>query len=52
MNKQQFIAKQTVKYYWKALRQSATWKTAEFQDSPDDTGDAYWEYEQTPRVTA
>lgn len=50
MNKQQFIAKQTVKYYWKAIRQTATWKDKRLKGL-DDTSDAYWEYEQTPRVT-
>lgn len=51
MNKQQFIAKQTVKYYWKAIRQTTTWKNANLQELPEGQTDPYWEYEQTPRVT-
>lgn len=51
MNNQQFIAKQRAKYYWKALRQTASWRTPDFRTSESDLSEAFWEYEQTPRVT-
>lgn len=51
MNNQQFITKQRVKYYWKALRQTTAWRTPDFQNMEDGVSEDYWEYEQTPRVT-
>lgn len=48
MNNQQFIAKQTVKYYWKALKHSA--RITPLRDDGIARNDLFWDYEKTPRV--
>ncbi len=53
MTTQQFVAKQRVKYMWKALRLNVRHDLTDFNDQ--ETGDepvveSFWEYEQTPRT--
>lgn len=50
MNNQQFIARQTVKYYWKALKHTTRFNSADFRDAVDAKEVPTWDYEQTPRV--
>lgn len=50
MNNQQFIARQTVKYYWKALKQTTRMSPTGFRDGVDTKQELFWDYEQTPRV--
>jgi hypothetical protein len=50
MNNQQFIARQTVKYYWKALKHTTRLGPSGFRDATDVKEAPSWDYEQTPRV--
>ena len=53
MTTQQFLAKQRVKYMWKALRQNVRHDQTEFNDqevADEVTVESFWEYEQTPRT--
>lgn len=53
MTTQQFIAKQRVKYMWKALRQNVRNDLTDFNDQEiveDDSTESFWHYEQTPRT--
>jgi hypothetical protein len=50
MNNQQFIARQTVKYYWKALKHTTRLGSSSFRDGVDAKEEPSWDYEQTPRV--
>jgi hypothetical protein len=50
MKSQQFLAKQRVKYYWKALKHTTRLDNTTFNDDGEEsTTDSFWEYEQTPR---
>lgn len=50
MNNQQFIAKQTVKYYWKALKHTTRIGAPSLREVGNVREDLFWDYEQTPRV--
>jgi len=50
MNRQQFIAKQTVKYYWKALKQTTRISAPIVRDPGTTQATTLWDYEKTPRV--
>lgn len=50
MNNQQFIARQTVKYYWKALKHTTRISSSDFRDEGKIQQDYLWDYEQTPRA--
>lgn len=48
----QFIARQRVKYYWKAVRTTARLNLLTHpENSTQSKPETFWEYEQTPRNT-
>lgn len=50
MTNQQFITRQTVKYYWKAIKHTARISAPVPREDGVTRSDIFWEYEQTPRV--
>lgn len=50
MTNQQFITRQTVKFYWKAIKQTTRLGTPLPREDGVTRSDLFWDYEQTPRV--
>ena len=49
MNNRQFLARQRVKYYWKALKHTSRLTGDTYRDEQGMGESAFWDYEPTPR---